>query len=171
MHAVALAALVGYSVMAVVHARDMKLAADRERLDAARAREVSDFLVGLFEASYSDVLQNHRTSPQQMLDLGMRRANMLSAQPLLQARLLNAIGGAYFNLGRYQDAETLATRALAVGRSTTGEPHPDAARSHRLLGLASGALGRYEAATGSFRAALDIHRALGAAHSAEAASD
>jgi serine/threonine-protein kinase len=169
--AIALTALIGSSVMAVLHARDMKLAAERERLDAARAREVADFLVGLFEANDPDVLQNHRTSPEQMLDQGVRRANTLSAQPLLQARLLNAIGSAYFNLGRFDDAASLASRALALSRSTGGPQHPDVVRSHRLLGLATGALGKQEEAASSFRAALDIDRALGAGDSAEAATD
>jgi eukaryotic-like serine/threonine-protein kinase len=172
MAAIALAALVGVSVMTALRARDTRLAAEREHLDAARAREVADFLVGLFEASDPDVLQNHRTSAAQLLDQGLQRANALSAQPPLQARVLDAIGRAYFNLGRYTEAAAIATRTLAINRTAAGaRVTADVGRSHRLLGLAQGMLGKPADAVASFRAAIAIHQALGAGRSAEAASD
>ncbi len=50
----------GYTVLSVRHAREWSGAAARERQDAASAREVADFVVGLFEAGRSGRRQNER---------------------------------------------------------------------------------------------------------------
>ena len=114
--AIVVATLVGYTALSVQHAREMEQAAARERQEAARAREVADFVVGLFEASDPNVVQNRDAPVARMLEQGLQRADALSAQPLLQARLLNAIGRVYFNLGKFDAAADIATRALAASR-------------------------------------------------------
>ena len=159
--AIALATLVGYTVLSVQHAREMEQAAARERQEAARAREVADFVVGLFEASDPNVVQNRDAPVARMLDQGLQRAAALAAQPLLQARLLNAIGRVYYNLGKFDASADIATRALAASRRGGGDQHPDVARDYRLLGLVTGQLGKAKEAAGLFRQALDIHRAGG----------
>ena len=136
--AIVVATLVGYTVLSVRHAREMEQAAARERQEAARAREVADFVVGLFEASDPNVVQNRDAPVARMLEQGLQRADALSTQPLLQARLLNAIGRVYFNLGKFDAAADIATRALAASRLGGGEQHPDVARDYRLLGLVTG---------------------------------
>ena len=169
--AIVVATLVGYTVLSVQHAREMEQAAERERLEAAKAREVADFVVGLFEASDPNVVQNRDAPVARMLDQGLQRADALSAQPLLQARLLNAIGRVYLNLGKFETAAEIATRALAASRAGGGAQHPDVARDYRLLGLATGQLGKPKEAADLFRQALDIHRAGGDATGHETAID
>ena len=159
--AIVVATLVGYTVLSVQHAREMEQAAAREQQEAAKAREVADFVVGLFEASDPNVVQNRDAPVARMLDQGLQRAEALSTQPLLQARLLNAIGRVYFNLGKFDVAADIATRALAASRRGGGEQHPDVARDYRLLGMATLQLGKPKEAAGLFRQALDIHRAGG----------
>ena len=90
--AIVVATLVGYTVLSVQHAREMEQAAARERQEAAKAREVADFVVGLFEASDPNVVQDREAPIAKMIDQGLQRADKLSAQPQLQARLFNAIG-------------------------------------------------------------------------------
>ena len=169
--AIAVATLVGYTGLSVRHARDMEQAAARERQEASKARDVADFVVGLFEASDPNLVQNRDAPVARMLEHGLQRANALSAQPLLQARLLNAIGRVYFNLGKFDVAGDIATRALAASRLGGGERHADVARDYRLLGQATGQLGNPKEAAGLFRKALDIHRAGGAATRVETATD
>jgi tetratricopeptide (TPR) repeat protein len=169
--AAAIAALIGFTALSVRHARDMEQAAAREQQEAARAREVADFVVGLFEASDPNVVQDRDAPVARMLEHGLQRADALSTQPLLQARLLNAIGRVYFNLGKFDDAGRIATRALAASRRGGGEQHPDTARDYRLLGQATGQLGKPQDAAGLFRKALDIRRAGGGATGVEAATD
>jgi serine/threonine-protein kinase len=148
--------VIGYVTLTVRHAREMEQAAAREQQEAARAREVADFVVGLFEASDPNVVQNRDAPVARMLEQGLQRADALSAQPLLQARLLNAIGRVYVNLGSFGTAAEIATRALEASRLGGGERHPDVARDYRLLGQATAQLGKPKDAAGLFRQALDI---------------
>ena len=169
--AIVVATLVGYTVLSVQHAREMEQAAARERQEAIRAREVADFVVGLFDASDPNVVQNREAPIAKMIDQGLQRADKLSAQPQLQARLFNAIGRVYFNLGRYDAAATIAARALAASRLAAGDQHPDVARDYRLLGLVTGAQGKHEEAAGLFGKAIEIHAAATDTTGIEAASD
>jgi eukaryotic-like serine/threonine-protein kinase len=169
--AVTAATLVGYTGLSVRHARDLEQAAARERQEASKAREVADFVVGLFEASDPNVVQNRDAPVARMLEQGRQRADALSAQPLLQARLLNAIGRVYFNLGKFDTARDIATRALAASRRGGGEQHADVARDYRLLGQAIGQLGNPKEAAGLFRKALDIHQAGSGTTLVETATD
>ncbi len=171
MAAVAAATLVGYTGLSVRHARDMEQAAARERQEASKAREVADFVVGLFEASDPNIVQNRDAPVARMLEHGLQRADALSAQPLLQARLLNAIGRVYFNLGKFDAARDIAMRALAASRLGGGDRHADVARDYRLLGEATGQGGNPKEAAALFRKALDIHRAGGDIAGVETAAD
>jgi serine/threonine protein kinase len=169
--AIVVSTLVGYTVLSVQHAREMELSAARERQEAAKAREVADFVVGLFEASDPNVVQDRDAPVVRMLDQGVQRADALSAQPLLQARLLNAIGRVYFNLGTFDTCAEIATRALAASRRGGGDQHPDVARDYRLLGMATLQLGKPQEAAGLFRQALDIHRSGSDPTGVETATD
>jgi eukaryotic-like serine/threonine-protein kinase len=169
--AVAAATLVGYTGISIRHARAMEQAAARERDEAGKAREVADFVVGLFEASDPNVVQNRDAPVARMLEHGLRRADALATQPLLQARLLNAIGRVYFNLGTFDTAHDVATRALAASRRGGGERHADVARDYRLLGQAAQQLGHPKDAADLFRKALEIHQAGSDATGIEAATD
>jgi len=169
--AIVVATLAGYTALSVQHAREMEQAAARERQEAVKAREVADFVVGLFEASDPNVVQNRDMPVARMLDQGLQRADALSTQPLLQARLLNAIGRVYFNLGKFDAVADIATRALAASRAGGGDQHADVARDYRLLGMATLQRGKPQEAAGLFRKALDIHRAGGDLTGVETATD
>jgi serine/threonine-protein kinase len=169
--AIVVVTLVGYIALTVRHAREMEQAAARERQEAVRAREVADFVVGLFEAGDPNVVQDREAPIAKMIDQGLQRADKLSAQPQLQARLFNAIGRVYFNLGRYDAAATIADRALAASRQAGGDQHPDVARDYRLLGLVTGAQGKHEEAAGLFGKAIEIHAAGADTTGIEAATD
>jgi serine/threonine-protein kinase len=128
-------------------------------------------MVGLFEASDPNIVQNRDAPVSRMLEQGLQRADALAAQPLLQARLLNAIGRVYVNLGKFDAAEDVANRALAASRAGGGEQHPDVARDYRLLGLVAGSLGKHEDAAALFGKAIDIHGAGRDPGGIEAATD
>ncbi len=169
--AVALAGLVGYTVITARHADDMTLAADRERLEAAKARETADFVVGMFAASDPDTAQGREISASEILARGLERAELLSGQPVLQARLLSTIGAVHLSLGRYAQARIIAERALEASRGALGEAHPDVGRDYRLLGRALGAVGEPGEAVAMFRRALAIHQQADGPAGVEAATD
>jgi serine/threonine-protein kinase len=168
---IALVALVGYAALTVQHAGEMQRAAERERQEAARAREVADFVVGLFEASDPDVIQNREAPVAKMLEQGLQRANALADQPQLQARLLNAIARVYFNLGRFEESSGVAAQALAASRGALGSQHAAVARDYRLLAMAAGGLGKQNEAAELFQSALDVDRAAAGGSGVDVAAD
>ena len=72
-----------------------------------------------------------RTSRLAKSSIAARRASAkeLSAQPDLQATLLDTIGSVYLSLDLPQDAQPLIEQGLAVRRKLFGERHLDVAHS------------------------------------------
>src|SRR3970282_1496267 len=96
--------------------------ARRANQEAEAARQVSDFLVGLFRVS--DPAQSQGTSlpARETLDGGAQKTDQaLRSQPLLQARLMSAMGRVYDNLGLFDRARPLLESALATRRKLLGE--------------------------------------------------
>lgn len=137
--------------------------AQRARQDAeaalAQSEEVTAFLIGLFEASDPQQEPLDPTVGAAILERGVARADELADQPLLRARLLDALGMVFVNLGRYDDAHELVGQALGIRMGRLGPTHPDVALSLRHLGWTRRALGDYTAAEAMLRQALSIQRA------------
>lgn len=91
--------LVTFYTLRLAHERDV---AQRER-DAAEA--VTEFLVELFEVSEPSEARGNSITAREVLDRGSERiAHELREQPVIRARLLEAIGRVYFGLGLYDQA-------------------------------------------------------------------
>ena len=89
------------------------------KAEAATARQVSDFLVGLFKVSDPSEARGNAITAREILDSGAAKIQTeLANQPLVQARLMNTIGDVYSELGLYGEADPLLERSLATrGRS------------------------------------------------------
>ena len=111
--------------------RDRAVRAESQaRTEATAAREVSDFLVDLFEVSDPGEAQGNTVTAREILDQGAARISQeLGEQPVAQARLMNTIGAVYQNLGLYDEAQSLIDEALRIRRETLGEDAPDVAES------------------------------------------
>jgi non-specific serine/threonine protein kinase/serine/threonine-protein kinase len=93
--------------------------ADRE---AAAARQVSDFLVGLFAVSDPSEARGNQITARAILDKGAREIDQtLRDQPELQARLQTTMGSVYSNLGAYAAARPLLEQAVATSRRVLGD--------------------------------------------------
>lgn len=133
--------------------------ATRASEQARTAEQVTDFLVGLFEVVDPSEARGHSISAREVLDRGADRVTQeLAEQPEVQARLLDAIGRVYLNLGLYRDAQRLLEEAVAVRRRTLGSDRSDVALSLNLLGESVYATGDYEAAESLLRRALALRR-------------
>jgi len=89
--------------------------------EANIARQVSDFLVDLFEVADPDQARGNTITAREILDTGSRRIETdLAGQPLTQARLMNTIGKVYRNLGLYEEAGPKLETALELQISTPG---------------------------------------------------
>jgi eukaryotic-like serine/threonine-protein kinase len=102
----------------------------RARLEAETARQVSGFLVGLFEVSDPDQARGNTITAREILDAGSERIGReLAGQPLTQARLLGTMGTVYRKLGLFEEAEPKLRRALELRRGQSGVPTSDLAAS------------------------------------------
>jgi serine/threonine-protein kinase len=149
-------------------------AAVQARLEAVVAldesRAVSDFLMGLFEASVPEAAGDS-VSARDLLQRGIVRADQLSESPPVQARMLDVIGQVYERLGEYGQARTSLERALAIRRASSGEASLEVAETLSHLGIVEVRLGDYARAIELTGEALTIRRdRLGEADTATAHS-
>jgi serine/threonine-protein kinase len=133
---------------------------ERDRAEAARAQsdEVTSYLIGLFEASDPTQASVDTAVGQALLRQGLRQAEALSEQPELQARMFDALGMIFVNLGQYDRAAELITRGLNLRTATLPPDHPDRAVSLSHLGRARRGQSRYPEAETTYLEALEIRR-------------
>ena len=129
----------------------------RARLEAETARQVSGFLVGLFEVADPDQARGNTITAREILDAGSERIGReLAGQPLTQARLLGTMGTVYRKLGLYEEAEPKLQRALELRRGATGVPPSDMAASLAELADLYLDLARYDDAERALHEALAL---------------
>ncbi len=74
-----------------------------------------------------------------------------------RTRSLNNLAGLYYNQGKYEQAEPLYQRALAIREQQLGPKHPDTAHSLNNLGLLYETQGKYAEAEPLLQRALAIY--------------
>jgi tetratricopeptide (TPR) repeat protein/predicted Ser/Thr protein kinase len=147
--------------------------AQRDVAEAAlrQAEDVTSYLVGLFEASQPQSAGADTLAARAILRHGLLMADSLAERPAVQARLLASLGEVQHALARYDAADSLLSRALAMQREALGEDHPDVAATLDRLGRLVRDRGRLDEAERHFRAARSIRlRAYPPTHPAQAAS-
>jgi eukaryotic-like serine/threonine-protein kinase len=135
--------LMAFGVTMAVQAQRIARERDRANREAVRAsqeaeaaRQVSDFLSGLFEVSGPDEARGHSITAREVLDRGAARiGDHLEGQPATRVRLLSTMGSVYTSLGLYGSAEPLLVRAVADGRRALGADNPETLKA--LLALAN----------------------------------
>ncbi|HPR63195.1 MAG TPA: serine/threonine-protein kinase [Thermoanaerobaculia bacterium] len=153
---VVLAIIAGVAGMTVglVKAQRAERKAEQE---AEAARQVSDFLVSLFEVSQPGESMGETITAREILDRGVESIQVeLTDQPLVQARLMDTMGIVYKSLGLYEKAESLYTASLEIREDNLPENHPDVATSLNHLGLFYDGQGKYEEAEPLYKRALTI---------------
>jgi non-specific serine/threonine protein kinase/serine/threonine-protein kinase len=149
--------LVGFSVAMVFQSARVARERDRANQEAEAARQVSDFLVSIFEVSDPGETRGSTVTAREILDEGAERINAeLSEQPLTQAKLMLTMGNVYTKLGLYDRAASVLEDALAVTENVHGEDHLEVGNSLRNLGIVYDSQGRYEDAARSFERSLAI---------------
>ena len=135
---------------------------------------VTDFLVGLFEASDPVEGAQGSLSADDLLRRGVSRAERLSPQPAAQARMLEALGRVYASRGELDAGAKLIERALQVRRSSVAPkaaPTPATATTIAVLADIRRRQGNYALADSLANEALSVRRAtLGDSHPDVAAS-
>ncbi len=126
---VAAASLVILAILAGIAGTSLGLikairAEKKAREEAQTARQVSSFLVDLFEVSDPGEARGNTITAREILDRGAEKIKEeLTAQPLIQSRIMETIGQVYQNLGLFDEAEDLLKKALDVREEASGENH------------------------------------------------
>ena len=120
--------LAAFAVTMALQARRIALERDRANREAETARQVSSFLVGLFEVAKPSEAAANSVTAREILDKGAARIQAdLREQPAVQATLMSTMGAAYHSLGSYKNARTLKDQALTLQRQVYGPGSPEAA--------------------------------------------
>jgi eukaryotic-like serine/threonine-protein kinase len=124
--------------------------------EAARANEVSDFVMGLFEVTDPALASDEEVSLRDLLERGAARIeDELAGQPRLQADMYSLIGPIYTRLGLYDGAREMLSRAVDLRQAAGGTGSPGHA-------LATHELARLEHRTGNRQAADSLYQLAGA---------
>jgi non-specific serine/threonine protein kinase/serine/threonine-protein kinase len=128
------------------------------RQEADTAKQVSEFLVGLFEVLEPSETRGGSITVREILDRGsMKIESELAAQPLLRARLMSTMGRVYQSLGLYDEARPLLAESLQSRRALLDDRHPALAEGLLEMGWLLMMTGNYTGARPLVREALEIH--------------
>ncbi len=140
--------------------------AERANQQAEAARQVSHFLVDLFDLSSPERARGATITAREILDDGAEKISTeLADQPLIQARLRDAIGTVYGNLGLFDQAVPLIDQALERRRELLGPGHVETAESQAHLAYVYWQQGRFDDAIPLFERSITTReRELGLEH-------
>lgn len=157
------------TALALVRARSAERLASQE---AATAREVSRFLIGLFEVSDPGESRGNTVTAREILDEGAEKVRQrLDAEPLVEARLLGVMGSVYRKLGLYGQATPLLEEAIEIRETLPESDDVEMAIALKELGILATERGDYGRAESLLQKALAIlRRSVGSEHAEVAAT-
>lgn len=119
---------------------------DKAREALRQSSEVTDFLLGLFDASDPLESPGDTVTALDLLRRGESRANALKGEPGVRARMLQVMARAHENLGSYRKAVQLADEAVRLLEAEYGPIHPAVAEAMVRMGSALRQGGQYDSA-------------------------
>ena len=162
--------LTGFGAVMAVQARCIACERDRANREAQTAKEVSSFLVALFEVSKPSEAAANSVTARQILDKGAVRIQQeTQLKPEIKAALLATMGDVYKSVGLYPTAQQLSEAALQSRREQFGSRSLEAAGSLAQLAEVMWRRGQLAEAERMHREALDIRRSALASENLEVA--
>ena len=114
--------LVAFSITTALQARRIARERDRANQEAETSKQVSDFMVNLFRVSDPSEARGNSITAREILDKGAEKIETgLAGQPLVQTRMMDAMGQVYLNLGLFGRAEQLLKKTIEVRKKDGGE--------------------------------------------------
>ncbi len=127
-----------------------------------KARYALSFLVDTFKQADPYRTQGETLTAREILDQGADRISReLAGEPDVQAAVMDAIGEVNLGLGRYDAAEPLLKRSLAIRRQTFGPESLETAESLEHLAELRNERAEWAGAESHLREALAIRRRQG----------
>jgi FOG: TPR repeat len=125
--------------------------------EAAAAKQVSNFLVELFQSPNLSKVDGNQITARDLLDRGATRSLAdLDGQPQLQGRMMHTIGTAYTALGLYPEALPPLERALKAKEQSLGTNNLSVAETEIAIGEAMAGHGDIKPAEEHFQRAISI---------------
>ncbi len=130
------------------------------------ARQISDFLISLFEVPDLSQELGDTITAREILDRGAETIEReLPDQPLMRAQMMQTLGRVYGSLGLYQQAQPLLEKALTIMKNAGDESRLEMADGLLELSFVYGTQRQYTEALLLSREALSIREeSLGADH-------
>jgi serine/threonine-protein kinase len=163
--AVVAISLIGGATVALRQASVASRERDRAEQALGQSREVTEFLVRLFRTPAAAGTSRDQLMAKDLIAAGAASIDELTAQPLVQAQMLEALGRVQGQLGQFEEAERMLRRALELRRANQGAGHLDVAKTLTYLSGLIRQRGKGDEAKQLIRDALGIQQvSLGARH-------
>ncbi len=104
----------GFLLTLLLQSRELERQTRSAELEAASARQASNFLVGVFEAADPSLHAGQPATAEDLLNSGEQKIEELGDQPALQAVMLKTLGRVFQRLGDYDKARQLQQRAYEL---------------------------------------------------------
>ncbi len=135
------------SLVATIFAFKSSIAEKKARREAETARQISNFLIHLFEVSDPNEAKGKKITAKEVLQKGVRKiGEELKNQPEIQSRLMETMGTVYTNLGLYKDAKPLLKESLALEEELYGKESLEVAEIYSELSVVFSKEGNYKEA-------------------------
>jgi eukaryotic-like serine/threonine-protein kinase len=138
--AVVLATLALIAVIAgvtgtLIQARTARRQRDFAFSERDRANRITDFMTAMFKVSDPSETVGNGVTAREILEKASKDINAgLAKDPELQAQMMHVMGNVYYNLGLYDQAQSLLERAIQVNRAARGPADPETLSSLESLG-------------------------------------
>ncbi len=127
------------------------------RREAENARQVSNLLVGLFKVSDPSEARGNSITAREILDRGAASIRTeLTAQPLVQAQMMQTMGVVYRELGLFAQSQPLLESSLAIRQQRLQAVDPELQSSKLELARLAQQQGRFAVAESLYRATLAV---------------
>ncbi len=150
--AILIIALSAFYTVGITRARDTAVA------EATRTQRIQRFLVSLFQGGDEAAGPADSLRVVTLIDRGVQEARSLTAEPAVQAELLETLGGVSTQLGQLERADTLLRQALDDRRKLFGPNHADVAHSLLALGQLRIAQAQFDTAERLIRDAMQMSK-------------
>jgi len=152
----ALVTLIAFAVTTTIQSGRIRAEAERAARAAEAERQVSDFMIGLFDRSDPTLSRGEDLTAREVLDAGADRIERLHDQPRTQAAFMETMGRVFTALGDYDRAEPLLEEAVGIRSEYADDDELAFADSLKYQSIVLDETGRYDEAEITIRQAIEI---------------
>jgi eukaryotic-like serine/threonine-protein kinase len=133
--AIAVVLLIAFGVSMLQQARRIAAERDRANRAAESSRRVADFMTDMFKISNPSESRGNSITAREILDNASQQISSgLAGEPLVQARLMGAMGNVFQSLGLYPKSQDLLQRAIDIEKRSSGTTDPQTLSFMNSLG-------------------------------------